>query len=40
MASAVETPDWSAIPAPRDDGSTRHLAGARMASVPLRATDG
>lgn len=36
----VETPDWSAIPAPIDDGAARHLVGARMASVPLRATDG
>ena len=40
MASTVEAPDWSAIPTPLDDGATRHLAGARMASVPLRATNG
>jgi peroxiredoxin len=40
MRSAVEAPDWSSIPAPLDDGATRHLAGARMASVPLRATNG
>lgn len=40
MASTVDAPDWSAIPAPTDDGATRHLAGARMASVPLRATNG
>lgn len=40
MASTVDAPDWSAIPAPLDDGATRHLAGARMASVPLRATNG
>jgi peroxiredoxin len=40
MTSTVEAPDWSKIPAPVDDGATRHLAGARMASVPLRATDG
>jgi peroxiredoxin len=40
MKSTVEAPDWSTIPAPIDDGATRHLAGARMASVPLRATNG
>ena len=40
MASTVDAPDWSAIPAPADDGATRHLAGARLASVPLRATNG
>jgi peroxiredoxin len=38
--STVETPDWSLIPAPIDDGATRHLLGARMASVPLQATNG
>lgn len=40
MTSTVDAPDWSRIPAPLDDGATRHLVGARMASVPLRATDG
>jgi peroxiredoxin len=40
MKSTVDAPDWSTIPAPVDDGATRHLAGAQMASVPLRATDG
>jgi peroxiredoxin len=40
MKSTVEAPDWSTIPAPPDDGGTRHLTGARMASVPLRATNG
>ena len=39
MKSTVDAPDWSTIPAPRDDGATRHLVGARMASVPLRATN-
>ena len=34
----IETPDWSLIPAPVDDGAARHLIGARIASVPLRAT--
>jgi peroxiredoxin len=40
MASIVDAPDWSTIPAPEDDGATRHLHGARMASVALPATDG
>jgi peroxiredoxin len=40
MSSSVEAPDWSTIPAPLDDGATRHLAGAAMAPVALRATDG
>jgi peroxiredoxin len=40
MRSAVEAPDWTTIPAPPDDGSTRHLTGTRLASVPLRATNG
>ena len=40
MKSIVDAPDWTTIPAPLDDGTTRHLAGARMASVPLRATNG
>ena len=40
MESTVEVPDWATIPAPPDDGAARHLAGARMASVPLRTTDG
>ena len=40
MTSTVEAPDWSTIPAPIDDGATRHLTGVKMASVPLRATNG
>src|SRR5688500_2920238 len=40
MTSIVEAPDWSTIPAPHDDGATRHLVGARVASVPLPATKG
>jgi peroxiredoxin len=40
MQSTVDAPDWSTIPAPLDDGATRHLSGARMASVPLQATNG
>jgi peroxiredoxin len=36
----VDAPDWSTIPAPTDEGATRHLVGAQVASVPLQATDG
>ena len=32
--------DWSAIPAPVDDGATNHLPGATVAAVALPATDG
>ena len=38
--SFIDAPDWSTIPAPKDDGATRHLVGAKLASVFLRATDG
>ena len=37
---SIETPDWSKIPAPQDDGATRHLIGMPIASLPLPATDG
>lgn len=40
MSTIIETPDWSTIPAPPDDGAARHLAGARMAPIALAATDG
>ena len=40
MNSQVDTPDWSKIPAPTDDGAARHLAGMRIPSVSLLATDG
>jgi peroxiredoxin len=36
----VETPDWTAIPAPQDDGATRHLVGARILSTPLQSSRG
>jgi peroxiredoxin len=36
----VDTPDWSTIPAPRDDGAALHLPGRRTPPVPLLATDG
>jgi hypothetical protein len=38
--TARGTPDWSTIPAPYDDGATRHLIGGVVPSVPLRATTG
>ena len=40
MNSTVDAPDWSTIPAPIDDGAIGHLLGARMAAVPLQATNG
>jgi peroxiredoxin len=32
--------DWSKIPAPVDDGAAKHLVGATIPPVALRATDG
>ena len=32
--------DWSKIPAPVDDGGTRHLPGMQLPDVSLPATDG
>lgn len=32
--------DWTALPRPEDDGAAAHLAGTRIAAVPLAATDG
>ena len=40
MDRSIEAPDWSTIPAPSDDGATRHLPGSRVPSVALTATDG
>jgi peroxiredoxin len=40
MKSNVDAPDWSTIPKPLDDGAASHLAGMRIPSVPLPATDG
>jgi peroxiredoxin len=40
MDGGNDTPDWSTIPAPQDDGAAEHLAGAAVPSVPLPATDG
>ena len=38
--STVDAPDWSAIPAPTDDGAATHLKGHRVPSLALAATDG
>jgi peroxiredoxin len=40
MMNWTDAPDWSAISAPQDDGAARHLAGLRMPSIALPATDG
>jgi peroxiredoxin len=40
VGSSVETPNWSEIPAPTDDGAATHLPGFVIPSVPLTATDG
>jgi peroxiredoxin len=40
MKTSVEAPDWSTIPAPKDDGAAAHLVGMRIPSIPLPATDG
>src|SRR5438045_8536814 len=39
-AGTIETPDWSSIPAPQDDGAAAHLPGSKVPPVPLPATDG
>ena len=36
---STETPDWSRIPPPIDDGGARHLMGARVPALTLPATD-
>ena len=38
--TSIETPDWSTLPAPTDDGAAAHLKGMKLPPVPLRATDG
>jgi len=40
MKSSIEAPDWSSIPEPKDDGTAAHLAGMRVPSLALLATDG
>jgi peroxiredoxin len=37
--SSIETPDWSKIPAPVDDGAARPLLGMRIPAISLPATD-
>ena len=36
----MDAPDWSKIPAPKDDGATAHLTGANLPDISLAATDG
>ena len=40
MTSSIETPDWSKIPAPTNDGAARHLSGMKVSAIELPATDG
>lgn len=40
MFGTIETPDWSKIPAPQDDGAARHLPGMWVPSIPLASTEG
>ena len=40
MDSSVDAPDWSAIPAPENDGAADHLQGMTVPSVRLAATSG
>ena len=40
MADSIDTPDWSTLPRPADDGAARHLVEMHIPSCPLRATDG
>jgi peroxiredoxin len=37
--NSIETPDWSMLPVPEDDGAACHLSGMKMASVRLPATN-
>ena len=38
--NSIETPDWSLLPVPTDDGAARHLAGAKWPNVALESTSG
>jgi peroxiredoxin len=40
MKNFTTTPDWSALPAPTDDGAAKHLVGMRLPAIALAATDG
>ena len=35
----LHAPDWSKIPAPKDDGGGKHLKGIKIPPVSLKATD-
>lgn len=37
---SIETPDWSTLPPPEDDGGAQHLRGMAVTSIRLPATDG
>jgi|SRR6185437_3261848 len=37
---SIDTPDWSELPRPEDDGGARHLRGMAITSIRLSATDG
>ena len=40
MTDTIDAPDWSTIPAPVDDGASRHLSGVHVPTIELLATDG
>ncbi|TAM60890.1 peroxiredoxin [bacterium] len=40
MVGTTDTPDWSTIPAPQDDGAASHLPGLTLPSIPLPSTGG
>jgi peroxiredoxin len=40
VGSSVDTPEWSSLPVPEDDGAAAHLAGRKVPPMALPATDG
>ncbi len=40
MSGSLEQVDWSAIPAPQDDGAAAHLPGQSLPALALPATNG
>ena len=40
MTTSIDTPDWSRLPVPQDDGAAGHLAGMDVPPAALTATDG
>ena len=40
MNSSLDSPDWSSIPKPAEDGAAAHLVGMRVPSIALPATNG